>query len=231
MTIVSSQDASFNPATGTQAYTILHRQITVNSGALALGTVNISSLSSYEAAWLTQLNHDRATLGYPTDGPVVLDEYDEEAARAEALAVSNGTDPYGDSTESIFAQQAGAQPGAFWCCGGVSDANTGPYTWQAAETAFYPNEQQNCLTKYSIPNGSWESCPFEEDTGHYINLAVNSLTWLGLGMSANAAQASSGVQGLWIYAGITSYSSASSRTVPNARRRIAPALIHGSEQE
>lgn len=225
MMIVSAQDANLNPATTAQAYTILHRSVVVSGANLALGTVNISQVQSYEAAWLSQLNSDRASVAYPATGAVVLDEYDEEAARAEAAAVANGTDDYGDSTESIFAQQAAAQPGYIGSgAGGVSDASTGPYDWQTVETSMFANEKANCENDYAISNGSWATCPFKSNTGHYINLAQDSLVWIGLGESANgAAPNSSGLTGgpWWIYAGVTSYDNTSARTMGVKRRAAA----------
>ncbi|HTU70176.1 MAG TPA: carboxypeptidase-like regulatory domain-containing protein [Candidatus Baltobacteraceae bacterium] len=210
-----------NPALA-QTYTILHRSVTIAGANAALGEVNISKLSSYESAWLAQINSDRASVATPATGPVVIDEYDEEAARAEAAAVADGQYPYGDSTEGVFGDEASSQTGYFEDGnGGVADANAGPYDWQAAESAFFANEKENCESEYDVPNGSWVSCPFEENTGHYINLAQDSLVWVGLGESATAAVSSSNVAGWWIYAGVTSYDSTTARTAAETSRRAS----------
>ncbi len=200
--------------TTNQTYTILHRSITVNGATLALGSVNISQLSSDESAWLKQLNIDRAAVSYPATGPVVIDEYDQEAARAEAAAVAANTYPYTDATELVFMGQAAAQPGSFGAGGGVADGNVGPGQWNQAESAFFA-EKANC------PNGDWRSCVFASITGHYIYLSQDSAVWVGIGESASAAVAGSGFPGLYAYSGIITQQGSSARTASTVRR-LAP---------
>ena len=141
-----------NP-TVSQTYTILHCTIAVSAanGVTNLGTLNISKLSSDEAAWLKQLNTDRATISYPATGPTVMDEYSEEGARDEAAAVANGTDPFSDATETLFADQVLAQPGTISYGWRTVDAESlGPGEWNRAESAYF-SEKANCPNATGAP--------------------------------------------------------------------------------
>jgi hypothetical protein len=201
--------------TTNQTYTILHRSITVNGATLALGNVNISQLSTDESAWLKQLNVDRATISYPATGPVVIDEYDQEAARAEAEAVAANTYPFGSATESVFVAQVSALPGAIGGYSGVAAGAVGTGQSLQADASFF-SEKALCA------NGDWRTCPFSETTGHYINLSQDSLSWVGLGESATAAVTGSNVAGFNIYSGITTYQGLTARTASSVKRLVAP---------
>jgi hypothetical protein len=157
--------------TTAQTYAILHRQITVASANVALGSVKIVKLSSDESAWIARLNTDRATIAFPATGPVVMDEYAQEQARQWAIEVDAGTTPYTDAGYAPYQTAYGAKPGSIGSAGGALDLND---TWQDAEAIWFA-EKANC------PGGDWRTCTFSGTTGHYINLAQDSVVWVGVG--------------------------------------------------
>ncbi len=162
---------------GSPTYSTLHRTYTVTPGVNALGTLNVSQLSSDEQAWLADINNQRATVSYPISfANLVIDEYAEEQARAEATAIANGTDPYSDSTEGIFCTNYTNSPGGIGYAAGVADLQPQASAYVAADNAWF-GEKDNC------PNDSWQGCTFAENTGHYINLSQTNDVWIGVGES------------------------------------------------
>lgn len=185
---VAAVAADTNPA-NTQTYAILHRSIGVTSSTSALGVIKLSKLSADEQAWIAQLNSDRATLAVPATGPVVVDEYAEEQARAGATYMEDNPSSAGDATESVYDGYYAAMPGALGgAAGALGGAFSPPSThhFEQAEAGWF-SERTQCQ------GNIWTTCPFTNtglDTGHYINLAVDSLTWVGLGSWATAGQSS-----------------------------------------
>jgi hypothetical protein len=213
-----SVDAS---PTATQTHTILHRSIAISSANLALGTVHISALSADEKGWLHQLNIDRGSVSFPTTSPVVADEYDTVASRADSAGIQSGAYPYGDPTEAVFASQAASQPGAFTSISTVADDRVGAGDWAGAETDFY-NEKPNCA--------DWRTCTFVGSgvgkNGHYIILSQDSAVWFGLAESSAPALAGSGITGLYVYTGIITDFGATTRTASSGHKRPAVISIH-----
>ena len=159
-------------------FATLHRTITVAATGLALSTVKITSLSSDEQAWLVDLNNQRATVSVPVSfANLVVDEYAEEAARAEANAIATGAQPYGDATEVLYAGVYAAQPGAMYAASGVLTGAGSTGAFATADTAWM-SEKVNCAS------GNWMTCTFSQSTGHYINISNTQNVWVGLGESA-----------------------------------------------
>ena len=178
----------------TQTYAILHRSLTIAHAAIALGTIHLAALSADESAWESQLITDRATIAYPTTGPVVVDEYLEENARAEAQAVASGAMPYADSTENVYLANYLSEPGSIaeYSGGGALAVDTPAGAWAKAEAEFFA-EKANCL------NGDWRTCPYTSTTGHYINLATDDVVWVGLAESASSTPVGTPYQNQWVY--------------------------------
>lgn len=210
LTIASAADATLNPASGTQAYTILHRFLTVSGTTVALGTVNISKLTSDESAWVAQENSDRATVAYPATGGIVADEYAEEQARKWPGDVVDGTTQYSDSAYGPYQTAYSNSSGAIGSVGGALDLSS---TWSQAMTDWYA-EKANC------PNGDWRTCTFADNTGHYINLAQDSLVWVGVGESTSAFTSGT-YSGMYAFDVMTVYNGQTARTAPDARKHRA----------
>lgn len=194
-----------NP-TSAQTYAILHRSISVSAN-LNLGTLKIAKLSSDETAWIARLNSDRATIAIPATGAVVVDEYAEEQARQWAIDVDAGTTPFTDAGFAPYQAAYGAKPGSIGSAGGalaVSD------TWQDAETAWFA-EKANC------PGGDWRTCTFASNTGHYINLAQDSVVWAGLGEDLTGHYQGGTFRGFDV---MTVYEGSTARTASIAHRAI-----------
>jgi hypothetical protein len=176
-------------------YATLHRTITATSSGLALGTVKIAALTTDEQAWLVDVNHQRATVSFPTSfANLSIDEYAEEQARAEVAAIVSGAQPYGDATEALFANNYAAEPGAMYGATGVAALITLPNLYIDADNGWM-GEKANCT------GGNWQTCPFAENTGHYINLSNTANVWIGVGESNESFNYASLGQA-WAYAAI-----------------------------
>jgi hypothetical protein len=193
-------------------FATLHRTITVAATGLALGSVKITSLSSDEQAWLVDMNNQRATVSVPVSfSNLVIDEYAQEQARAEANAIAAGTQPYGDATEQLFSGFYAAQPGAMYAGSGILTGEGSSGAFVAADAAWM-SEKVNC------PGGNWMTCTGTASTGHYINISNTQNVWIGLGESATP-QSLNGAS-LWYYDAIipTNYQS----SYPASTRRATP---------
>ncbi len=166
-------------------YATLHQFVTVGSTGLAMGSVHVAALSSDEQNWLIDLNNQRATVSFPTSfSNLVIDEFAEEQARAEAAAIASGAQPQSDATGDLFdgyefveaGQLDSDQP--YSSDGAIAPGPPGNY--MEADTGFM-SEKTNC------PSGNWQTCPFAENTGHYINLSNTRNVWVGLGESSVAS--------------------------------------------
>jgi hypothetical protein len=159
-------------------FATLHRTITVAATGLALGSVKISALTADEQAWVADLNSQRATVSVPVSfANLQVDEYAQELARAEAAAVANGTQPFGDPTEALYQTLYAAEPGVIYQASGSAAEYPTTSAYVSVDNAFFA-EKANC------PGGSWTNCPFSQSTGHYINLANTQNVWVGVGESA-----------------------------------------------
>ena len=191
-TVATSATGTFSitvPAAGTYMLTIgkdatyatLHRTITVTAGSsLALGTLKVAALSSDEQNWLIDVNHQRSTVSVPVSfANLVVDEYAEEQARAEVAAIVSGSQAYGDATESLFAGNYVAAPGALFQASGAATL--------IAQSGQYVNADREWMTEIAnCPGGNWETCAFAETTGHYINVSNTQNVWIGLGESSSS---------------------------------------------
>ena len=209
------------PTTGTYMLTIakdgtyatLHRNVAALAGATALGTLKITALSSDEQAWIVDVNHQRATVSSPASfGNLVVDEYAEEQARAEAAAIVSGAAPYGDATEAVYAANYSATVGAMYSVATVADLVPAASGYVQAD-ANWMAEKSNC------PTGNWQTCAVAENTGHYINLSNTDSVWAGLGESTTSFVYSTfGSQ--WAYAGLFIENVGSAG--PASIRRVSP---------
>jgi hypothetical protein len=169
------------PADGHAAFHAL-RSIGV-SGTTALGEVAIALPSAADRAWLSRINSDRATLGVPAVAePLTFDSITLQTARYWAAQMETG---------NFFAHACPPAPTsciAFWLYetlrGSVPSAQNisaagANGSWQAAEAAFM-SESANC------PGADWQTCPYTETTGHYINI-MQASNWAGVGSAQTAA--------------------------------------------
>jgi uncharacterized protein YkwD len=169
------------PADGHAAFHALRSIATV--GTTALGNIAIALPSATDAAWLNQINSDRAALGVPSvNSPLVFDSVTLQTARYWASAMESG---------GFFAHTCPAAPTAcveFWLYetqrGSIPSAQNiseqgSSGSWQAAEAAFMA-ETANC------PGADWQTCTYAETTGHYINIMA-AANWAGVGSAQTPA--------------------------------------------
>lgn len=202
-----------NQITG-QTYAVLHQLVAVPFADLMIGEVSVSKLSTDESAWILKLNSERGTISFPATKPIVIDEFAQVQARAEAEAVASGAFPYGDATESIFVKRYAATSGVVnqGIAGGVAALTD---TYSHAEDAYFA-EKKNC------PNGNWQTCTFAANTGHYLNLSTDTMFAVGLGESSMPMSVGAPCPGLYAFAGITAGFGSPARMAGAAR--IAAAL-------
>jgi len=173
---------------------VIHRVVTLASGKTSLATQLMAVVTTDEAAWLAQVNLDRAANGA---APVVFDEALLESARywsnfmgrtgyfAHCIPAASCT-PGATATPPPGAGPQDANPGtrdAYFgaITGGWGENIAAGYgTWGGAESAFMA-EKANC------PGGSAVGCPFGPSTGHFLNIVNQSYVWAGLGEATNGA--------------------------------------------
>jgi hypothetical protein len=159
-------------------FATLHRTITVAATGLALGSVKIAALTADEQAWVTDLNSQRATVSVPVSfANLQVDEYAQELARAEAVAVANGTQPFGDATEALYQTLYAAEPGVMYQASGSAGESSVTNDYVNKDNQFFA-EKSNCTA------GNWQTCVFSGSTGHYINLSNTQNVWVGVGQSS-----------------------------------------------
>jgi hypothetical protein len=163
---------------GHAAYHAIH-SIAPN-GTTNLGSIQIAKPSAGDIAWLNRINNDRATAGVPpVNASLILDSVTLQTARywAQQMASNNffaHTCPPAPTTCVafwLFEMQHGSIPSAQ-----NIDEQPANGTWQNAEAAFMA-ETANC------PGANWQTCPFTETTGHYINIMAAS-NWAGVASTA-----------------------------------------------
>jgi hypothetical protein len=147
------------------------------SGTTNLGSIQIARPSAADIAWLNQINSDRATAGVPpVNSPLIFDSVTLQTARFWAQEMLAGnffahTCPSAPATCTefwLFETQRGSIPSSQ-----NIDQQSAGGTWQNAEAAFMA-ETANC------PGADWQTCPFTETTGHYINI-MSAANWAGVG--------------------------------------------------
>jgi hypothetical protein len=168
------------------SYATLHRTVTITLGTPnALGTVKLTALDALHQAWLADFNNQRATVSMPTSfANLQVDEYAQEQANQWASDVANGVTTYGDAGYVPYQAAYGNAPGAMYGATGVL-AETGSAFTNGFETTtvddWWMSEKTNGCASYS---GNWQTCPFAETTGHYINISNTQNVWVGLSESA-----------------------------------------------
>jgi hypothetical protein len=159
------------PADGHAAYHAIH-SIAV-TGTTNLGTLAIALPSPSDIAWLKQINGDRATRGVPAvNAALTFESVTLQTARYWAGQMESGgffahTCPTGAPSCSpfwLYETEHGGMPSSQ-----NIDMQVANGTWQTAEAAFIA-EIGNC------PGGDWQTCPFSESTGHYINI-MQAANW------------------------------------------------------
>jgi len=172
---------------GTNAYATLHRTFAVTAGSNALGIVKIAQLSADEQALFADVNRQRATVSFPVSfANLTVDEYAEEQARAEVAAIVAGTSTFGDATETAFGNNISGEPGDMYGWSSVSALSPLPGDYLSADNSWF-TEKSLC------PNGgNWQTCPFSDSTGHYINLSNTDDVWIGFAESSTSFDYRSG---------------------------------------
>jgi uncharacterized protein YkwD len=149
------------------------------SGTTNLGNVAIAQPSATDIAWLAQINSDRATRGVPAvNSPLAFESVTLQTARywaGEMASLGFFAHTCPSATPSctefwLYETQRGGLPSAQ-----NIDLQPANGSWQAAEGAFMA-ETANC------PGANWQTCPFAETTGHYINI-MEAANWAGVGSS------------------------------------------------
>lgn len=196
-TVTTAADGTFAvtvPSAGTYmlqigkdtAHATLHRTVAVN-GATSVGSVKLTALSSDEQAWLTDVNQQRATVSVPTSfANLVVDEYAEEQARADAASLLTSTYndpttgiPNGDNAAREFGALYAAMPGAMYATAGVTVLNA------AGQIGAYVGADNGWMSeKANCTSGNWQTCTFAANTGHYIAVSNTQDVWVGLGETA-----------------------------------------------
>jgi len=158
-------------------YATIHKPIAVNQLDNQLGLLKLTGITADEAAWLQQVNADRAQYGAPT---VVLDEILQEAAQHwDNYMAAKGyfMDDCSQTTDSScttaaqYEQSAGAQ----YTHSAQNIAATGPNsTWANAEAGFVA-ESSNCP-----PPATYSTCLGHSGAQHFLNLIDPQYVWIGL---------------------------------------------------
>jgi hypothetical protein len=157
------------------AYANLHAQVNLRAGHFQT-SLRLLALSSDETKWLADVNHDRLTISYPKSYTIAIDQYAEIEARAWAAAVADGKTQYGDAAYAPYANAYSHQPGELYGAAAVGALIYGTGQYELADQGWMA-EKANC------PNGDWQTCPFKDNTGHYMNQSNTDDVWVGVGES------------------------------------------------
>jgi uncharacterized protein YkwD len=169
---------------------VLHADLALAGGANAAGPYFLTVPTAAESAWLVQENADRASFGI---APVGMDEATLEAGRywaafmqrnayfAHCIPASSCT--AGDTTAppATYGPQDVDPSARFHYEHGFSGAllaeniAAGFPSWQTVDRAFMA-EQSAC------PGGAVATCPFDESTGHFLNIVDAGYSWSGFGI-------------------------------------------------
>jgi uncharacterized protein YkwD len=164
-------------------YATIHKPISVNQFNNQLGTLNVSAITADEAAWLQQVNNDRAAYGA---GTVVLDEILQEAAQHWDNYMASNAYFYPTcaqtsgacSTAAQYEQSAGAQ----YTHSAQNIAAIGPgTTWGNAESGFM-NESSSCPQP-----AQYSTCQGQTGAADFLNIITPSFVWVGLAEIHNGA--------------------------------------------
>jgi len=154
----------------------VHNELTVTaSGVNQIRDLGETTLTSDEAGWLALVNQDRAKYGRSV---VYTDETTQEIARLWAAYLAKGhyqhTCPTGDATCPDKNGYATSQFATFVQTGENLAAISPASTYKDAETGFMA-EAANCPQPANP-----DTCPFAENTGHFINIENQNVVWFGM---------------------------------------------------
>ena len=173
---------------------ILHRDVTLVHGTPTAETYELTRPTAAESAWLATLNETRADFGVPATS---IDEAALESARywtdfmrrndyfAHCIPASACVAGQTIAAPATYGPQDVDPTHRFYYEHGFSGASMGENiaadfpTWQLANQAFMA-EQSLC------PNDSADNCPFDETTGHFLNIVNPSYSWAGFGIDPPA---------------------------------------------
>jgi uncharacterized protein YkwD len=180
----------FPGASDTSHTAAIHRTVSLVSGKNVLPVQLMAAVTSDEAGWLAQVNADRAANGAP---PLVFDEALVESARYWANFMGRtgyfnhcipasscggtATPPPGAAPQDATPATRDAYFNAYFGSWGENIAAGFP-NWESAESAFMA-EKANC------PGDTATGCPFNDSTGHFLNIVDASYLWVGLGEATN----------------------------------------------
>jgi hypothetical protein len=168
--------------TKNSAYAGLHALVNLHAGHFKTA-FRLLALSKDEVAWVADVNHVRTTISYPRSfADMSVDQYAEIEARAWAASVVSGKTLYGDPGLGTFANAYSHQPGELYGATAVGALQYGTSQYLAADSGWM-GEKANC------PKGDWQTCPFKENTGHYMNLSNTDNVWIGVGETDNIENA------------------------------------------
>jgi hypothetical protein len=205
---------------GTSGYATLHRSVIIVAGTDSLGTVNVAQLSADEQALFVDVNHQRATVSVPGSfGNLTVDEYAEEQARAEVASIVAGTSTFGDATETAFGDNISAEPGDIYGWSSVSALSTARSDYLNVDQSAWFGEKTLC------PGGNWQTCPFSDSTGHYINLSNTDDVWVGFAESSTSFNYQNAGTNYYAYAAFTPANQTGS--APNSVYRAAATVLAG----
>jgi hypothetical protein len=165
--------------TKNSAYAGLHALVNLHAGHFKTA-LRLLALSKDEVAWVADVNHVRTTISYPRSfADMLVDQYAQIEARAWAANVAAGKTAFGDAPYAPYQNAYSHQPGELYGAAAVLALMPGPGEYKLADQAWMA-EKSNC------PNGDWQTCPFRDNTGHYMNISNTDNVWIGVGESANA---------------------------------------------
>ena len=153
----------------------IHDELTVSGpGVNAVRDLGETTLTTDEANWLILVNQDRAKYGR---SPLYTDETTQEVARLWVSWLAKGHYEHNCASGDVNCPDKvafiAAQMPTFTATGENIDEMFPPSTYQGAESAFMA-EAANCPQPADPA-----TCPFAENTGHFINIENSTVVWYG----------------------------------------------------
>lgn len=201
-------------------YATLHRTATLTTGINALGTLKITALDASHQAWLADWNSRRATVSFPTSyANMIVDEYaQEQATKWAADYTASGLD-ISDAGYGQYQTAYSSSPGSMYGAAGVLDVQFSVADYTDADFAWFNNEKPNC------PGGNWATCPFADNTGHYMNGSNLRDVWVGLGDDEQPTPNLDGFGPAYYYDVMIVTNGTSTSTLPLSGSRAASASV------
>ena len=149
-------------------------------GATNLGKIAIAKPGPADEAWLAQINADRAKTGVPAmTVPLSFDSLTLESARYWVKQMA---------AYPFFGHQC---PSRDTSCQALSLWQARHHAWTSSQNIAWHSptwasaEQKFMSERYNCPHGNWETCPYSELTGHYINI-MSATYWAGVAAALGA---------------------------------------------